>query len=178
MERFGIALCFDPATEAKLRALQDTLKLNGIESQDPPAFTRPHVTLAALQGGTLSELREYLGVFAESSRCVEGRLHSVGMYPPGDEDVFLTLTATPALRLFHQRFVAGLAPRFMLCEEYHHPDRWAPHCTIAYSLAEADIPSAVKLCRTSDVFHSVNLIEVAIVGPPSGMEIGTAKLVD
>ena len=178
MEIFYIALCFDPATEAKLRALQDILKSNGIESQAPSSFTRPHVTLAAVKGGTLSELKEYLRAFVERASCIEGKLHSLGIYPPGNEDIFLILTATPALRLFHQQCIASLKPKFTLCEDYHHPDFWAPHCTIAYSLAEADISRALKLCRTGNVFHTVNLIEIVIVGPPSGMEIGSTKLVD
>jgi 2'-5' RNA ligase len=176
MERFGIALCFDPETEAKLKALQDKLTFNGIKSTFPGPVTRPHVTLAAVRGGTLLELKEHLGVFVESASCLEVKPHSIGTYPPGDDDVFLTLTATPALRLFHQQCLASLGSTFTLCEDYHHPDRWAPHCTIGYFLADADIPRAIQLCRTSDIFHTSSLVELVIYGPPLGVEICSMKL--
>jgi hypothetical protein len=51
MNEYGIALCFDPTTEAKLRKVKDTFQI-------PKAlYTRPHVTLTVVNAKLLNSVQ-------------------------------------------------------------------------------------------------------------------------
>lgn len=158
MSEYGIVLCFDDATEAKLMKLQSCFHLpEGL-------YVRPHITLATASSELVSELINSLRDCVRDFGCIEVEFSSVGMRPAEDNDVFLGLDNSPVLRNLHLNIIASLGPRFGEFQPYHLPNKWNPHCTIAYSVKDSDLSRSVQLCRKSDIFGKASLDEVVVVG--------------
>jgi 2'-5' RNA ligase len=176
MNEFGIALCFDSVTEAKLVSLQEQLKIQNIKSREAIFYSRPHVTLAVVRGGELSELVKSIETLVNKFECISVEINGVGLYPQGNDDVFLTLVANQILRQFHNECLRSLTASFVLFESYHQPERWVPHCTIGYSLSEVYLLKATELCRKSDVFGVTSLVKLVIIDVSTETEIGSFAL--
>jgi 2'-5' RNA ligase len=171
MNEFGIALCFDSVTEAKLGILQEQLKIQNIKSHEAVCYTRPHVTLAVVKGGKLSELVKSIELLSKKYECISGEINGVGLYPQGNNDVFLTFVPNQSLREFHYDCLKSLASGFASFESYHQSERWVPHCTIGYTLSEANLPLAIQMCRNSVVFGVMSLVELVVVDISTETEV-------
>lgn len=158
MAEYGIVLCFDPATEAKLIKLQSCFQLpEGL-------YARPHITLAVASTDLVSELIKSFRDCVNDFGCVDIEFSAVGMRPEDDNDVFLVLDNSPTLRTLHLNIMTTFGARFGEFQPYHLPNKWNPHCTIAYSLRDSDLARSVQLCRKSDIFCKASLVEAVVVG--------------
>lgn len=171
MTEFVVVLHFDPATEAKLRDLQETLWLHGMQPESGISYSRPHITLASLKRIKLVELTEKLQVFAEDEARLNVSLDAVGTFPGNMGAVFIAPVVTSELLALHQRFLDCLSGIDVIFGDYYRQGRWMPHCSIALNLPEAKIPIALDLCRRSDVFGPARLVELLLIEYPVVVEV-------
>lgn len=158
MAEYAIVLCFDTTTEAKLRRLQSCFR------RPEGLYSRPHVTLAVSSTELLHEFKVSLGECFRNVDCIEVELSSVSMRPADDNDIFLGLDNSPILRNLHLKIMTILGSNFGTFRSYHLPNKWNPHCTVAYSLDDSELPMAVQLCRKSDIFGKARLVQAVVLG--------------
>jgi hypothetical protein len=173
---FAVVLRFDPATEGKLKSLQETLWLAGIKPEAQFSYPRPHITLAGLEGIDPVGLAERLQAFAASEARLDVNLGAVGTFPGDKGAVYIAPVVTSELLELHKRFLASLGSTAVILRDYYNQGRWMPHCTVGLYLPETQIPIAVDLCRKSDVFGPAKLVEVTLIEFPSAEEVGVYTL--
>jgi 2'-5' RNA ligase len=173
---FAVVLCFDPVAERKLKDLQETLRLHGLEPESEVSYSRPHITLAVLKEITLTELTEQLQALAEDEVCLDVELGAVGTFPGDEGVVYIAPVVTGELLGLHARFLDSLGKKVVLLRDYYEQGRWMPHCTVALYLPETQVPAAVGLCRKSEVFGFARLIEMVLIEFPSAEEVAIYAL--
>jgi hypothetical protein len=160
---YAIELYFDPVSEANIKGLWETLARRSISSTLPDSGARPHISLAVLQDPEPIPLGEALRTFAGNLPPLSLKLSAVGTFPTLEGVVFLAPVVTLELLGVHQELHRRLAVRGVSVNWYSPPGRWTPPGTPARGLTPDRVPLAVEICRNSDVFQEVRVIEVGLI---------------
>ncbi len=160
---YAVELGFDPASEARVRALWQKLADQGLSSVLLELGARPHISLAVAESLDAAAFEPVLAEFARASAPLELALSAVGHFPTDEGVVYLAPTVTPELLELHRALYARLEALGLETNTYYRPGRWVPHCTAATDLARADVPRAVALCAASDAYGPIALESVALV---------------
>jgi 2'-5' RNA ligase len=170
----AIILYFDPATEARLDRIQETL----LPLVEDPFYkgARPHISLTGFDESPPPELIPTLRNFAQSIAALELTLGSVGVFPGEQAVVFLSPVVTPTLLEVHNRLHTLLQPMNIQMNPYFLPGNWVPHSTMAMRMNPAAVPEAVMVCLQSGAFGSARLIELGLVQFPPVEEVALFPL--
>ena len=129
---YWVVALFDQESENKLRALWKKVVDSGVNSFMLDTDSIPHITLAACDQIDENEFLPRLKEFAAGIEPFRLLFSSIGIFPFGNNVLFLTPVITDKLLALHTG-VHGL-----LCEKnctvahlHYQPNHWAPHCTIA-----------------------------------------------
>lgn len=160
---FAVELHFDPATEARLTSLWDTITRAGIGIDLSEMGSRPHISLAVLDHVDLEMFRVELESFARDEQPLTVTLGAVGTFPSTQGVVYVAPVVTRELLALHERFHRRLDNLGIMAHSYYRPNSWVPHCTTAFEVQWDQIPAAVNVCRQSDVFHPAQLVAVGLV---------------
>jgi 2'-5' RNA ligase len=160
---FAVELLFDPAMEARLRALWKALAQAEVSSSMLDIGARPHVSLAVFERLDPTSMHAELDGFARENPPLEVTLSAVGTFPGAEGAVFIAPVVTPEMLDLHKRFHRRLAELSIPSLAYYHPSNWTPHCTAAMEMPPDKIPAAVEICRNADVFGSARLVEVELI---------------
>jgi 2'-5' RNA ligase len=124
---------------------------------------RPHISLAGIENLDAPKVCAMLKTFAQSSFSPTVKLGAVGTFPTEQGVIYLAPVVTSELLQVHEEFHARLADLGLSSHEYYRPGNWIPHCTVAINLPPENVSAAVNVCRTSNVFHQAQLVEIALV---------------
>lgn len=178
MSEFVLVLHFDHRTERKLRGVQEALQQQGMNLASGVSYVRPHITLASFTGIAIEALAAHLRTFVAGERALVVGLEAVGTFPGDRGVVYIAPVVTGELLGLHKRLLDSLQGKGAVAGDFYRPARWMPHCTMALNLAEVQIAPAVDLCRKSEVFGPAELVEVALINFPAGVEVGHYLLGD
>ncbi|PPT05192.1 hypothetical protein CKA32_006397 [Geitlerinema sp. FC II] len=159
---YSVELYFDETSSERIRRLW--AQVRSLASGTPSRFhSRPHVSLAVLEAGNVSELSTLVSTVAMREASFELQFSAVGVFPTNAGVVFLAPVVTEPLLKLHRRFHQQLENVGATSIEYYKPDRWVPHCTIAQHLKPHEIVNAIDIVRSSDLFDKVTVCEVGLV---------------
>lgn len=129
---YAVELRFDHDLSARVRDLWRTLAEIGAGGFAAEGEAVPHISLAVYEGA--------IDEAAVSGRIVRlaGRYRAAGVtfagfgvFPTGENVLFLAPVVTPDLLRIHAGYHALTADLRDACRAYYLPGRWVPHCTLA-----------------------------------------------
>jgi 2'-5' RNA ligase len=163
MMAFAVITYFNPTAEAEVQSLWALLSEKQISSVIATMGIRPHLSLACIENLDAQQVCAMLKTFAQSVSPLTIKFGAVGTFPTEQGVVYLAPVVTLELLQLHEEFRVRLADLGFSSHEYYRPGNWIPHCTVAINLPPESVPAAVSVCRRSDVFHAVQLVEIALV---------------
>lgn len=170
---FAVELYFDPQTEARVRALWETLACEGVNSYQIDVGARPHVSLAVLTQFDAECLRADMEQFGQITPRLPVELASAGSFATAEGVVYIAPAATPELLETHRRYHDRLSRLQVRAIDYYLPGRWTPHCTVGTHVSTDKMPQALRMCRESSVFGAGCFQEVGLIrfqGPTARTE--------
>ena len=160
---FGVELIFDTDSEARIKSLWDVLAEATGNTYLLDSGSRPHISLALFESLEGVDLRDALASFALATAPVSLRLSAVGMFPGAECVMYLAPVVTRGLLDAHSNFYHCLHELPIRSLPYYQPERWIPHCTVAYDVTPRQVGEAVDAICGSGVFGEVRLTEIALV---------------
>jgi len=142
---YAIELYFDERTEALIKAIWEKLAEKGVSDRLIKRGSRPHVALAVFEDADPGDLAYQLRQFAKEQAPVEARFEMLGTYCSADGVLFLCPVVSPRFFLLHSSIIKMLSPAVQGLKETCRPNRFVPHCTIAYGLDKENLSKAVAL---------------------------------
>ncbi len=144
---YAVELCFDPASEKKIREYWQILCNNELTKFlcELPGG-RPHVSLAVYEQVNVALLEEKLAYFVRNKSGFKLRFESMSTFPNDPSIVFLAPVMNSHLFQLHREY-HELMDEFTCYErKYYLPEQWVPHCALA-----TDIPRE----KVSEVYASL-----------------------
>ena len=142
---YAIQLYFDERTEALIKAIWEKLAEKGVSDRLAKRGTRPHVALAVFDDTDAGELTFWMRRLARDQAPVEARFEALGTYCSADGVLFLVPVVSPRLFLLHSTVFKGVGQLALGLKDSCRPNRFVPHCTIAYGLDKETLSRAVAL---------------------------------
>jgi 2'-5' RNA ligase len=143
--QIAVALYFDPAAEAAVRAIIARLLAAGAVSPTPGQL-RPHVTLAVCGGIQVKQIRPVVAEIATVTPRLPCTLASVGAFPTEEGVVFLAPNASRALIELQVLVLDALGRLGAEVSPYFQVGSWVPHCTLAVGIQRDRIAAAFGAC--------------------------------
>ena len=126
---FLVALFFDAATDAYIRALAER-----VLGRSTPC--RPHVTLLRIENAGRREVSDHIAEFCAGTGPPRIAFSHLDWFP---DRRFLALmpTVTPDLLRFHRRLCErSFAPGRIAASSVYASGRWQPHCTMGHDVQD------------------------------------------
>jgi 2'-5' RNA ligase len=163
---FAIELYFDERTEALIRAIWEKLAERGVSDRLAKKGSRPHVALAVFEDADAGELTYWLRRLARDQAPVEARFEALGTYCSADGVLFLVPVASPRFFLLHSTVIKTLSAQAQGLKDTCRPNRYVPHCTIAYGLDKEPLSRAIALFSNKALpivgsFNRIGLFDLA-----------------
>ena len=164
---FAVELYFDERTESLIKAIYEKLAEKGVSDRLVKRGTRPHVALAVFEDGDAGELAFWMRQLARDQAPVEARFEALGTYCSADGVLFLAPVVSPRFFLLHSTVIKGLNLHANGLKESCRPNRFVPHCTIAYGLEKETLSRAVNLFSNRALpivgqFNRIGLYDLAL----------------
>jgi 2'-5' RNA ligase len=160
---FAVIIYFDPTTEAEVQSRWALLYEKQISTVIATMGIRPYISLAGVEHLDAQQVCATLKTFAQNASPLTIKFGAVGSFPTEQGVVYLAPVVTLELLRLHEEFRVRLAALGLSSREYYRPGNWIPHCTVAINVPPESVPAAVSVCRTSNVFHAAQLVEIALV---------------
>ena len=160
---FVVELYFDPSTEECIRGAWNAIDEAGISDSMPKGGYRPHVSLGVCDYLETDSLAQELSTFATSVTPFQLSFPNIGIFSTSEGVVYLGVTLTEQLLNLHTAFHKIFKKYAEDQREYYTVGQWVPHCTLAFSLSEAQIVEAVILCRRIVLPTSTKVREIGVV---------------
>jgi len=144
MLRIALTLAFDRQTEAGIERIWHDLDEQNLRG--PSTAYRPHITLAVYDVEDAERFHEKLHPFVGKFNRFPLRLDVLGMFPERGV-LFLTPRMTRPLMDFHRAVIQTFGDEVIAAHLL--PDCWMPHCTLAVSLAPAQMLQAMRWCQAN-----------------------------
>jgi 2'-5' RNA ligase len=160
---FSVELNFDPAAEARVRALWRELADAGLCTLLPDIGARPHLSVSVYDTADPDRLRQAVERVARRSRQFELHLKAVGVFPGGGHAVYLVPTVTLDLLRLHQAFHAEAGPLGIAPWPHYLPGSWVPHCTVALEMPAERIPAIVERCLSGGALGPATVREISVI---------------
>lgn len=163
---YAVELYFDDRTEALIQAIWDKLAEKGVSDSQAKRKARPHVALAVFEDADTGEVTYLLRALAKEQAPVEARFESLGTYCSADGVLFLAPVMSPRFFLLHSNTIRLLHPLVHGLKETCRPQRYVPHCTVAYGLDKETLGRAVALFSNKALpivgqFNRIGLFDLA-----------------
>src|SRR5262245_20063963 len=171
----AVSLWFDLELETRMRRLWSDLGAAGINSSLFDGRYRPHITLGVWDIRTEADLERALISWLADKRKFSVDFRSIGIFPDGNGVVFLQPLVSSALLGF-QREAYALGSRFGVPASTHcDPDRWVPHCTMAWQVTREEVLRAVDLLRLALPVEGT-VAAVGMIDTPAEVELKRIEL--
>jgi 2'-5' RNA ligase len=174
--QYVVLLFFEPRAEANLLALAAELRRQGLEPFPEIDNLRPHITLAAFPDPLPAALPAALRAFAAGAPPLTLHFSSLGFFPTEQRVTFLSPAPT-SLLLDLQAGLLGLLHSFgVQPNHYFQAGAWVPHCTVAIQMDPRHVPLVEATCRHLEVFKTVTVASLALMGYPPPELLGEFPL--
>jgi 2'-5' RNA ligase superfamily len=173
----AVELSFDPAAEARVRAIWEALARDGVPTTalfDNPHY-RPHVSLAVFEAPDPGPQLPVLRAAVAGAVGVDLRLTNLGMFVDGERLIaFLGVAASGPLLRAHQAVAStldGAAP----VNGFYRPGAWTPHCSLPVCPSTAaEVAATVAVARAAQLpvrasVAGAHLIELATGAPVAAL---------
>ncbi|MCX6056448.1 MAG: 2'-5' RNA ligase family protein [Chloroflexi bacterium] len=144
---YAVDLYFDDQTEAKILSFRNSIYEKGISPVLGKMGDKPHVSLAVFSRADPDQLVMISEVFSKTVQSFPVQLDAVGVFPTGDNVLFLTPIPSLFLLEIHRQFHEILSQNDIQCSEHYFPGRWIPHCTLEFNLPDDQLDLALHWCR-------------------------------
>ena len=177
---YAVECYFDDHTAARVRAIWEAMKDEGVSSILADGLYRPHFSLTVGDLNDVDRAIDSLRQFATQTPGFGVQFGYLGIFTPKDNGVvYIGLTANHALLNFHSRFQDFFQNEYQSQWAYYLPGRWIPHCTCAFRLNPDMIPAAVTVCQRfvpDMILKPVHVQQIGMVEVPGAAEVVTANL--
>jgi 2'-5' RNA ligase len=173
---FAVQLYFDPETEAAILSVREKLVRRGIHPIPDEMFSRPHLTLGTWHGRTPVELTALVEALAGSLPVIDVLFGSAGVFPGREGMIFLAPLVTAQLLEFHARLHREIGAPGLDPDRSCLPDNWAPHVTLAISLADWEMHAAIDIAREAPMPLSGRISALGVIEFPPVRETVTFPL--
>ena len=167
----AVSLWFDTALEARVRELWRELAAAGVGSSLFDGRYRPHITLGVCEIARLDELEAALHVWVAGKQPFGVQFQSVGLFPGGEGVVFLQPTATAALRTAQGEIFALVSSLGAQASPYFDPDRWVPHCTMAWGVPRDRVLKAADILLEKALPLEGTIAALGMIDTPAEVEL-------
>ncbi|HXI83631.1 MAG TPA: 2'-5' RNA ligase family protein [Verrucomicrobiae bacterium] len=173
---FAVEMFCDESADKRVREIWNDLAQAKLTSSMIDGGYRPHVTLGVFEGYTSPQFENELRLFAEKRGVFSIKFDYLGVFPRPEGVVYFGAVVTGQLLSVHGEFTRHFAPLMMGIRPYYLPGNWVPHCTLAYGLSMATIPSAVEVCSRSMLPIIAQVKEIGLVEIPKHREVLMCEL--
>lgn len=174
----SVAFWFDPATDAKVRAIWRQFAETGISSQMLDSGFRPHITLAAYDGTEAGDLVDLLRGCTVSCSRFPLELYFLGQFLKPAGTIFLApIVTSTVLRLRSMVVDAFASAGRVPGDRQYDADRWVPHVTLGTGLAMRELSAAFEVCKTLPLPFSASVDRLGLVDHETAAEIGEIHLI-
>ncbi len=142
---YGVVLYFDLATETLIKGVWAKLAEKGVSDKILKQGSKPHVALSVFDDCDTGELALRLRKLASLQKPVEARFEHLGTYCSKDGVLFLVPVVSPRFFLLHSTVFKILGDCAGGMREGTKPNRFVPHCTVAYGLDKDTLAKTVSL---------------------------------
>jgi 2'-5' RNA ligase len=142
---YAVELYLDERCEALIRGIWEKLAQKGLSDKLLQKGHRPHVALSVFDDVDPGDLIDELRKLAQLQAPVEARFESLGTFCSSDGVLFLVPVLSPRLFLLHSTVNKLLSQLAVGLKESCRPNRFVPHCTIAYGLEKESLAKTVAL---------------------------------
>jgi len=168
---FAVEMFFDENADKLVRQVWDDLARAKVNAFMIDGGYRPHVTLGVFEGYTSPEFESELRLFTEKRGVFSIKFDYLGVFPRPEGVVYFGAVVTGQLLSIHGEFARHFAPLMMGIRPYYLPGSWVPHCTLAYGLSMAAIPSVVEQCSRVTLPLAAQVRQIGLVEIPKYREI-------
>ena len=162
---FAVELYLDERTEALIRGIWEKLAQKGVSDRLLKKGGRPHVALSLFEDADLGEVIPQLRNLAKDQSPLEARFESLGTFCTADGVLFLVPVYSPRFFLIHSTVNKILTSLAHGVRESCKPNRFVPHCTIAYGLDKESLARTVSLFSNKALpivgsFNRIGLVDI------------------
>jgi len=140
-----VVLYLDAATEALIKGVWAKLAEKGVSDKILKQGGKPHLALSVFDDCDTGELALRLRRMAGQQKPVEARFEHLGTYCSKDGVLFLVPVVSPRFFLLHSTVFKLLGDCTGGMREGTKPNRYVPHCTVAYGLDKETLAKTVAL---------------------------------
>jgi 2'-5' RNA ligase len=173
---FAVEMFFDESADKHVREVWNDLAQAKVNSFMIDGSYRPHVTLGVFEGYTSPRFENEFRAFSKRA-ALPIKLDCLGIFPRPEGVVYFGAVVTEQLLSLHGEFTKRFAGLVTGIRLYYLPENWIPHCSLAYGLSIAAIPTAVEVCSRFTLPLIAQVSEIALVENPKHREVLTCKLV-
>ncbi|HRW11385.1 MAG TPA: 2'-5' RNA ligase family protein [Caldilineaceae bacterium] len=177
---YAIELHFDAQGSAPINALAEEIQVTYGGAPLVGTGWGPHITLTVFDelppapvvsplSATVAspvvppQLAQLLTGYANRSRGFTVQLAAVGLFPGEERVVYLAPIVTEALLALHRAFHRELTSLGVTSRRYYRPERWVPHCTVAFLVPAVTLGEAANLCRQSSLPLTVTVRALRLI---------------
>lgn len=142
---FAVELYLDERCEGLIKGIWEKLAQKGLSDKLVHKGHRPHVALSVFDDADPGDLIDQLRKLSLDQAAFEARFESLGTFCTADGVLFLVPVLSPRLFLLHSTVHKLLSSLASGVKESCRPNRFVPHCTIAYGLDKDSLAKAVAL---------------------------------
>lgn len=161
---YSIELFFNPSLESRLRRLCNVIReeIDGAVTVIEDVKSRPHVSLALMEGCNVIELSEKVRQLADRHNSMPITFSSVGMFPKAEPVFFLAPVVSPELLTLHADLWAHVPRLTRNPWQEYAPGRFVPHCTLMTSVRMDQLQRASALVMENTFPITGELVEIGI----------------
>ncbi|MBX3473086.1 MAG: 2'-5' RNA ligase family protein [Planctomycetes bacterium] len=162
---YAITLFFNPALESRLRRICNVLReeIEGAVTVIEDVKSRPHISLAVMEGANVIELSEKLRQVADRHHALPVTLSSVGLFPKAEPVFFLAPVVGHELLTLHADVWPHVARLGRNPWSEYAPGRFVPHSTLMTSVRTDQLERATTLVLENTFPITGELVELGLV---------------
>jgi 2'-5' RNA ligase len=163
---FAVELYMDARTESLIKGVWTLLAQRGVSDNILKKGSRPHVALSVFDDCDPGEITHSLRKVAQEEKVLEARFEHLGTYCSKDGVLFLVPVVSPHFFLLHSKVFKSLHGAIQGLREGCKPNRFVPHCTVAYGLDKETLAKTVALFSNKALpivgsFDRLGLVDLA-----------------
>jgi 2'-5' RNA ligase len=163
---FAVQLYMDPQTESLIKGVWERLAERGVSDALVKRGGRPHVALSVFDEGDPGEITFRLRKLASEQKTLEARFEHLGTYCSKDGVLFLVPVVSPRFFMLHSNVYKALSDIIHGVRDGVRPNRFVPHCTVAYGLDKETLSKTVALFSNKALpiigsFDRIGMVDLA-----------------
>ena len=148
---YALIAGFEPTGDWMVRHWMRRLAEHGVNDLYESFGFAPHITLSEFTVDDFAKVESRIISLANSSREIEIRFSSLGIFPGQQGVLHLVPAASKELMALHQTVHLTLSPVCQAFSPLYLEPEWTPHCTLVLEMDPLELPRAYD--ALIDTFH-------------------------